>query len=459
MHDKGLEILRDIGVLVRSPSVLNMLGASGAEIDRQKGIARIPEELVAEAVRKAPKRFRLCGRDPKRDLEIPVDGPPYISTDGLSVYMTDLDTGEKRGTTRKDLATFARLADALDAVSFLWPQVTASDVPPATHALHEVWVTLQNSTKHVQGDAVSAGDARAQIELASLVVGGQEELRKRPIISVTACPIAPLSFERQAVEAQVEFARAGVPVSSMSMSLAGLSSPVTLAGTIANANAENLASLVITQSAAPGAPHIYASESTPMDPTLGKISYSATEAPLLTAALVQMARRYGLPCMVGQWGVNGTRPGMPVSFSELYSIASTTMAGGDLCSGMGGLDDAKGGSLEQMVIDAALWEHCRAALRNFVVNEETVALDVLRNVGHGNTFLKHPHTRMNFRRELYFRNPARLVWEATLSDGMVSEAREIAKTLLREHEVPPIERDILGQGNEIVAKSERHVDT
>ncbi len=454
LHEKCLQILGDIGALVRSPSVLKLLEHSGAQVDHQKGIARIPEDMVHEALQKAPKRFRLCGRDPKRDLEVPVDGPPLISTDGLSMYMTDLETGEKRAATRKDLADFARLADALEPVSFFWPQVTVSDVPQAAHTVHETWVSLQSCTKHVQGDAVTVEEARSQIRLASLVAGGEEELRKRPILSVTACPIAPLSFERGAVEAQVEYAKAGLPVSSMSMSLSGLSSPITLAGTIANANAENLASLVITQCAAPGAPHIYSSESTPMDPVLGKISYSAPEVPLLTAGLVQMARRYGLPCMVGQWGVNGNEPGMPVSFSELYSIAVTTLAGTDMCSGMGGLEDAKGASLEQMVIDAALWEHCRALMRNFDVNEETIALDVIRSVGHGNTFIKHPHTRRNFRKELYFRDKARLAWEATLSDGMVPEARAIVRSLLRDHEVPRLDRDIARQGDELIREFE-----
>jgi len=450
LHDTCLRILEELGVLVRSPVVLRLLETSGAEVDRQKSIARIPEDMVVEALRRAPKRFRLCGRDPKHDFEVPSGGFPRISTNGLAVYMTDLDTGEKRPTTRADVAAFARLADSLDAVDFVWPEVTASDVPQATHSLHEMWTALKNTTKHVQGDAASAAEARVQIQLASLVAGGDKELRKRPIISVTLCPIAPLSFERGAAEAQIEFARAGIPVSSMSMSLSGLSAPVTLAGTLANANAENLASLVITQFAAPGAPHIYSSESTPMDPTLGKVHYGATEVPILSAALAQMARRYGLPSMVGQWGVNGRVPGMTVSFSELYAMTLTTLSGTDMCSGMGGLDDAKGASLEQMVIDAALWEHCRAYLREFSIDEESLAFEVFASVGHGNSFLRHPHTLRNFRKELFFRNAKTLGWEATLSDRMVPEAREIARRLLQDHEVPPLEPDILRRGDSLL---------
>jgi trimethylamine--corrinoid protein Co-methyltransferase len=457
IHQKSLEILSEIGVLVRSATVLQRLGQAGTNVDLHSGIVRIPEAIVASAVRQAPKRLLLAARDPKHDLRVPVDSFPFISTDGLSVYTTDLETGAKRGTARADLAMYARLADALEPVSFFWPQVTASEVPQAAHTVHELWVSLVNCTKHIQGDSVSAADARAQVDLASQVVGGREELRKRPIISVTLCPIAPLSFEKGAVEAQLEFARAGIPVSSMSMCLGGLSSPVTLAGMIATANAENLASLVITQSAAPGAPHIYASESTPMDPVLGKINYSAPEVPLVCAGLAQMAERYGLPAMIGQWGVNGKEPGMPVSFSEVYSVVATTLAGGDMCSGMGGLEDAKGASLEQMVIDAHLWENCRALLREFAVTEETIGMDALRDVGHGNMFLSHPHTRRNLRKELFFRDKKKLVWESTFSVGMVPEARAEVRRLLRDHAVPALDRDILRTGDEFLRAFERQV--
>jgi len=454
VHEQSIRCLQEIGVLIRSEMVLEILEDAGAEVDFQHEIAKIPETMVEEAIRIAPKEIRLCARDPENDVIAPVESHPKISTNGLSIYMTDLETGEKRDTTRADLADFARLADYLDAVSFFWPQVTASDVPQHAHVIHEMWTSVQNCTKHIQGDTVSAYDARAQIDLASLIVGGDEALRKRPIISVTLCPIAPLSFEKGSVEAQVEFAKAGLPISSLSMSLSGLSSPITLAGTMVNANSENLASLVITQFSSPGAPHIYGSESTPIDMSTGTIDYFAPEVPLISAGLAQMAKRYGRPCFLGQWGVNGMKPGIPVSFSELYSMAVMTLSGTDFCSGMGGLESAKGASLEQMVIDAYLWEHCRSLLREFVFNDETISLDVMREVGQGNSFLTHPHTAENFRKELFFRDKRKMRWEATLSTEMVSEARDTVKSILKDHEVPPIDRDILSEGEELLKRYE-----
>ena len=235
------------------------------------------------------------------------------------------------------------------------------------------------------------------------------------------------------------------------MSLGGMTSPVTVAGTLENINAENLASLVIDQVAAPGAPHVYTSDSTPVDMRTGYIDYSATETPLIAAGAMQMARRYGLPCMVSGWGITlGTRIGLSESFSEVAGMALSVLSGTDLTAGMGGMDHAKGDSFEQLVIDAAVWEHFRAFMREFTVNEGTIALDVTREVGHGNTFLKHIHTARTFRKEMFFRNPKTLAWEATLSDRMVPDARAVARRLLGEHEVPALDADVLKEGDALI---------
>jgi trimethylamine--corrinoid protein Co-methyltransferase len=452
IHESSLKTLREMGVMIHSSSVLAMLEKAGASVDPTKEIAKIPESLVREALAKAPKRFRYCARDSKHEFEIPTDTVPFGANNGLAIQIADLETGAEHSSTSDDLATFTRLADALDPVDYVWASLTTTEVPVKSHAVHELWVTLQNTVKHVEGaSAVTGPDARLGIALASLVAGGPEELRKRPILSAVTCPIAPLTFEKGAVEAQVEFARAGVPVLSMSMSLGGTSSPVTIAGTITNLNTENLASLVIDEIAAPGAPHVYTTESTPVDMKTGHIDYTAAETPLISAAAAQMARRYGLPCYTTGWGVcMGQGPGLDLAGSQLASVALAVASGPDLFSGLGGTDAAKGVSYEQLVIDAYLWEDLRGFLRTFTVSEDTIALDVVRAVGHGSTFLRHPHTVKHFRKELFFRDAQKLAWEATLSNRMVPEAREIARRLLKEHEVPPLDRDVIKEGDALV---------
>ncbi|UCE80738.1 MAG: trimethylamine methyltransferase family protein [Methanobacteriota archaeon] len=452
VHEKSIETLSEIGVLVRSASVLSMLEAAGAIVDSKKYVAKIPESMVKEAMKTAPKSFSLCARERGNDIMLPTSGLPHMTTDGLTLYMVDIDTGERRDATRNDYGKFVQLADALDAIDFFWPIVTISDVPARCHNAYELWTAFENCALHVQGDCTDAFDAKRQIELASVLTGGMDELRRRPVFSVATNPISPLSFDKGAVEAQVEFAKAGVPILCHSMSMPGMSSPVTTAGTVVNVNSENIASIVISQCASRGAPHIYGSSSAPIDMRTGAINFSAPEHLFISAATGQMAKRYGRPCMVSNWGMGREGSGIQISFSESFSYVSSVFSGSDLIPGIGGLDSSKGCSMEQMVLDSYIWDSFSAFLRDFAFNEGTAALDVLREVGHGNSFLMHSHTARNFRNEICEWDREKLLLESTFSDKMMPDMRKVAKTLLKDHEAVQLESDVAKEGERLLTE-------
>jgi trimethylamine--corrinoid protein Co-methyltransferase len=138
-------------------------------------------------------------------------------------------------------------------------------------------------------------------------------------------------------------------------------------------------------------------------------------------------------------------------------IALSTMSGTDMQGGIGALDHAKGVALEQEVIDAYVWENVKKQMTPFEISKETSALDVIRQVGHGNTFLTSMHTMRNFRKEIVMRDPEKGRFEATMSKAMVAEAREIALRLLKEHVVPPLDKSIIQHGNEIIRKREKEL--
>jgi trimethylamine--corrinoid protein Co-methyltransferase len=459
IDQQSIECLETIGVKVKSPAVLKMLGDAGASVDARTQVALIPESMVKDALKAAPKEMTLHGRESRHDMKIPVDSWPYTGTTGLGTYIVDIRTGQKRDSTVKDIADCVKVADALEGVSYVQTSLTATEVPAATHGLHELWTAFQNTTKHVQGiEVYNAEDARKQIELGALIAGDKEALRKRPSFTVIHCSIAPLMFEREAVEAMVEFARAGVPITTMSMSLSGGTAPVTMAGTIVNANSENLASFVIGQVASRGARTIYCSSSTPVNMRTGMIHYQSANQPLIAAGLAPMAGRYGLPCMVGDWGLNDSEePGFPHTFCETMGMALSTMTGTDMQGGIGTLDNAKGMALEQEVIDAYVWENVRRQMTPFEISESTVALDVIRQVGHGNTFLTNPHTARNFRKEVVLRDAGIGRFEYTQSKAMVSEAKEIALRILKEHEVPELDHSVKEQGDAIIKNHEKEI--
>jgi trimethylamine--corrinoid protein Co-methyltransferase len=452
VHTTSLDWLEKIGVAVKSQEVLAMLEQAGASVDRDKGVARIHEGMVKDAVAKAPKSIPLGARDPRHEKVIPVETWPLMTTTGLAVYTYDLESGEKRPTTNHDLANFSRLADAMDAVDIVWTSVTAGDAPQQALALHSLWTTIRNCTKHIHVIPTPKGgeEAKRLVDLGALVAGGHEQLKKKPLFSVISCPIAPLEFEKSSIEGQVEYSRAGIPVVCMSMSLSGMSSPVTMCGTLVNINTENLASLVISQTAAPGAPFVYSSESSPIDMTTGIMDYSSANLPLISSGAAQMAKRYGLPSQVGTWGIETKVPGIQSSFSELLSVFLSAMSGSDMVAGAGSCDFAKGAALEQMIIDSYLWEECRREMSPFDISEASAATEVVKAVGHGNTFLRHVHTLRNFKKEILFRDPSKRKWQATMSTAMTPDAKEIAKRRLAEHKVPDLDADTIAKGEAVV---------
>ena len=459
VHAKTLELLENPGVSVQSHRALRLLEEGGAAVDLKHMRASIPEGLVMETVRKLPKQVKRSSRNPKQDMVAPKADYPYMAMNGTAVYVADPDTGEKRTSRTKDLRDFMILGDAMDPLDYVWPIVTSHDAPEKVRSLCDLATGLANTTKHFQGEALSAEEARAQIELASAVVGGPDELAKRPIFSVIQCPICPLEFEKGSVEAVIEFARAGIPVVSMSMALTGLTSPVTLAATTAVVNAENLASFTISQLASPGAPVVYSSESTSPNMLTGEIHYGALEEILLAAASGQMAKRYGAIAMVGGFslGLGGEIPGIYIDPSELVFGSMTSMALTDFASGIGGLDQAKGAALEQVVIDCDVWEQVRELRKEVAFDDSRFVLDLIRKVGPGGNFLKEAHTARNMRKELLMpsKEKANILSQYQLNKGrkqMVEEAKRRVNKILSSHVPEPIDPGSKREMDAIVKK-------
>jgi trimethylamine---corrinoid protein Co-methyltransferase len=456
IHDQSIECLKETGVRIDSESVLKLLEKKGAAVDYENHNAKIPEKMINEALEAAPKKITLFGRESKNDLKLPVSTYPYSVTNGTAIFTRDYDTGEYRNSTCQDMANMAKLVDSLDGIDFLWPALSATDKSAQTQTLHELWVTLQNSSKHFQGDAVlGAHNAEAQIELASLIVGGKEELKKRPIISMIVCPLAPLSFEKGAIESQIAFARAGVPIVSLSMTIGALSAPITVGGMMLTTNAENLASIVITQAAEEGAPHIYAAESSPMNLVTGNINYEAPEFGLVQCGMAQMAKRYNLPAFTGDF--SGFSIGSDQRETLFEKLAPAFAAAGhtDIIGGLGSVDDAKGSCFKQMLVDSYTWECCREYLKPIDITGEKLGFDAIKEVGPRGDFLMHPHTLKYLRNELITWDKEKYAFLILEKGEQNKEAGKIIKRILKEHQVLPLDESVIKAGYDLINTYEK----
>ncbi len=396
LHETSMRILAEVGVSIHSDEVRKELVGYGATENR--GRLLISEDLVRSALSSAPKSLLLAGRVPEHDLRIPRQtGGPYVANGGEGVYVKDLVTGEQRPSSGEDLVRFANLVDRLPQVDYLWPMVGAIEQPPEIKEVAELRMCLDSTSKHIQIGAISATQAKKMVAIASEVVGGYEELAERPIFSVVQCPISPLTFEKGLVEAQAVFARAGIPVVAMSASVAGLTSPVTIAGTVAQINAENLASLVISQASKEGAPFVYSSDSSPGDLTTGSIDYGALETPLFRAAAGQMADRYDLPKMVAGIGIENMSLALGNLWDGAHVMMTQGLVGSDLASGFGGIDQASGASFEQLILEAWIWDVARQFSRDIDIDDRTIAYETIQQAALDNNFLGKRHTMSSFK--------------------------------------------------------------
>lgn len=397
IHDSSLRMLRDIGVRIESPEVVSLLEAAGARVDGET--VHMDEGVVSNALESVPKSVRICSRN-GTDRTIPGDGVQLISTDGQPPAVLDLELGRKRASTLKDLVEMVLIADALPDVDFIWPPVVATDMPTARSSFYEFLVSIANSSKHIQHGAATSEEARFQIEVGAAILGSEEALRERPIFSDVCTPISPLRYDQGEVEALVTLARAGVPVVNLSMAIAGAVTPISVAGSLAVVNAENLCGLTIGQLANRGAPCLYSSFSGVMDLKAGVFLCGTPEGMLMDSAAVQMARRYGIPCCAGGPSNAARTLSAEAACQSAFTAMAAVAAGADMMVGLGGVDRAGMMSREKIVMDAEAHRWLRRLAAGVEVNDITLGFDALERQGPGGTFLSDPHTLRLMRKEL-----------------------------------------------------------
>jgi len=399
IHLSSVKILSEVGVKIDSPIVVDLLQEAGAETDKKENRVFLHEELISQSLRSAPKKVKICSRRGV-DYTVPDEEAQLVSPDGQPSAVFEVSTGKKRPSRLSDVIDFAILSDSLDEVDFIWPSVVATDTPTDKSSFYEFLTTVAYSSKHVQHGARSTEEANFQVEVAAAIAGSREELRKRPIFSDVCTPISPLRYDRGEAEALVTLSRAGVPMVHLSMGIAGSATPVTLAGTLAVINAENLCGLTISQVANPGAPSIYSSFSGITDLKSGIFLCGTSEGILLDTAAVEMAKHYGLPSCAGGPSNAARSLSAEAGYQTAMSAMASMLTGSDLMVGLGGLDRAGMMSPDKLVMDCEVWRWLKRLRAGINVNESTIGLDAIKRAGPGGIFLSDPHTLKFMRSEL-----------------------------------------------------------
>jgi trimethylamine--corrinoid protein Co-methyltransferase len=453
IHAATLEVIERTGVRFPSTRALALWEAHGARVDRETMVVKAPGQLVEEALAKAPPAYTLAARDPALDL--PLDGNHvYVGTDGCGVEVIDLDSGRRRRSTLQDVAEIATVADYVPEIAFHWVAVSAQDKPPESRGLHELKAIWEHSTKHVQTESVySQQEALAAVEMATVMAGGRQALRKRPPLSIMQCTAPPLGHDGGSLDAALIAAEAGLPVGFMTMTSCGTTAPVTLAGNLVVGNAEVISALALIQLAQPGAPVFYAAAQTAMDLRSGGYTGGGPEDFLFGAATNVLADFYNVPLSMGSFATGAKEPNWQAGFDNTMSTFMASAVMSDMLLGVGLLHGSRIWSYAQMLMDCEIFDMVRRVLAGIPVDEASLALEVIDAVGPGGTFLTHKHTKRNMRQlwlpKYMDRRPYEL-WQKE-QDGAVDWASAEARRILAEHQPEPLDAALSDELARIIA--------
>lgn len=434
VHEKTVEILTEVGFCVPEAGALARLQAAGFQVDDTAGMVRITPELLEQALDTLPRDVRLYGRDGGEP--VPYDRHSCFMGGGTPVNVLDLDTGQRRPATHRDVVDLVRLQDVLPGVEVVRPTVTATDRGPCSD-LVEIAELLRCTAKPGVHRCLSADRVDAAVEMLDAVSGAR---RSRPSFATLYCPISPGYFTPENVRCMLRWAEHGVPITLLSMAMGGASAPATLLGELVVINADVLAWIVALQVLHPGTPLLYGSVSAVLDMRTGLLPLGAPERGMVNAGAARMARHYGIPSMCGGLSSDAKQLDAQAGFEKAVTALPLLLEGASIIYGVGATDAGASISYTQMVLDDELIAGLRRLVQGIDLHdlEEEVAL-IKANTPRGN-FLRAKHTRRTHRQHwlpsILSREPYE-TWQAR-GETIETVCRRRARELLAEHSPPPL---------------------
>jgi trimethylamine--corrinoid protein Co-methyltransferase len=460
IHDASCGILAEVGVHIPHEDMRGRFRAAGATADDSTGMVRIPEALVMSSLETAGKSFTLYGRDRAKRAVFGEGKRNYNSISGEALWIDDV-TGERRYAALEDAVTATRLGDALPDLTIAGAMCDPHELPVSYRCVEVAAAQLRHTTKPIGFWFYDRASTVFLNELFVAVAGSEEAAARYPVTYPFMEPISPLRFPHHGVDLLYETAKLNLPVPIGPMCQAGMSGPVTLAGTLAVENAEILAGICITQLVRAGMPVCYGGIPHAFDMRTTQLIFCGPEQALMAIAMTQMGKRYGLPVYINVGLTDSKTPDAQAGMEAGVTLACGALAGADIFGHLGicGVDQAS--SLDMLIMQHELIGFVERLMRSFEVNDETLALDVVKEVGSGGTFMDHEHTAVHFRQELWFpRLLDRQFYDAWAAGGKVTMAercRQEKERLLATHHPEPLPDDLEREFQRIAAAARKHL--
>jgi len=392
IHEAALTLLEEVGCAVLDPEALALLKANGARVDGER--ARFGEAVVERARSTAPARYTVAGRRPELDLHVGLGEPAVLaSASGPPFALVD---GEYRRGTLDDLTAAVRLAHLSPNIDVLGYSVEPTDVPEERRPRVVAHLHATSSDKNCRYTVTSLEELQVATDVLEILYGAEwhEQPRLWSVINTTS----PLQFSADGAQIALRLARLGQPVLVAVCAMGGTTAPITLAGLLAVQHAELLVGLVLTQLANPGTPFLYGGTSSLSSMQSGALMIGAPAYWSLMEATVRLGHWLGVPVRAGGSVTDSHLPDAQAGIESALAMDTVLRTGAQyVLHAAGILSSFNCFSPEKFVIDDEVLSGIRVARRTIEVDDETLALDVVKAAGPGGTVLGHAHTRKHAR--------------------------------------------------------------
>ncbi len=455
IHSAALDILQDCGTMIHHQKSLDLLHEAGAHVKDDNHVF-IPSGLVEAAIRSAPSRITIYDRNGAAAMCLEGRNV-YYGTGSDCPYLLDSFSGERREFLSADVGDAVRLVDALPNIDFTMSNGLAPDFPAELQYQYKYTIMIRNSTKPQVITAADKTCLNDIADIAAAAVGGREELSRKPIFVLYDEPTSPLVHINEVMEKLMFMAEHNLPTNYSPGIMAGGTSPVTMAGAIAQANAEILAGLVIHQLTNAGAPFIFGAGMSPMDMQSMQPTYSAPEAMMTQAGLCQIGRcLYELPT----WGFGGCSASKLADEQAVNEAATYIMmagwAGTNLVHDVGYLEFGLTYSFDLLVMCNEFIGQVRRMMEGITVDRENLAVECIKRVGPGGHFLGDVHTldhfRENWQPDLTDRRTYQ-DWQSRGAKSMGQLAKEKIKEIKEHHQPQPLSPEVEAEIDKILERA------
>jgi trimethylamine---corrinoid protein Co-methyltransferase len=449
IHEGSLEILEKAGLKVRYEPARAVFAKHGCIVDSETTIVKFPRDVVEKYRKMAPPKFTFGARDPKFDKTIP-DDSPVIVTASSAPNIIDPVTGKERRAESGDIARIAHLINELPGYDMFSISTLAEDAPKDQFTISRLYPALKYCLKPIRTTTTDHKDTLAMLEMAYIVAGGEDAYKEHPFLTHHYCPtVSPLSMDNLSTENVMYFAGEGLPVYPTIVPNAGLTSPMSMAGTLVQGNAEYLATVALMQMVKEGTPTIYATLATVADMRSGAYTSGAIECGMLHMAFAQIARFYNVPCG-GYVGLTNSK------LNDAQSGYETGMSGmGGILGGMdmfniGGLIDALTTfDFAKAVIDDEVAQMLKRVKRGISFQDDDLAVDLIKQIGPGGSYIVAKHTIKRMKTEAVMTKiadrDARIAWERKGSLDTQAHAMNKVKEIMKNNTAPLISPEVEGK--------------